>query len=435
MLLPVALLANPSAWFADATVLGGSSGFVPARFSALVDALKPILGVDGDPGEWRFTKGVRVKADADASGAARFALSINSGEFAPIPGATGRLWIGGSFGLSFPVSGPPRPAVDLHAGTGDGSSDRPAVHVVFADGLRVFFRPGTGADLPLYPSSAGLGGLAQAAGQVITQALPFVLDKVAALGGQAGIKGRVGELVAAAGDALALRSSGQFSGAALQAWAADPPAAFAARLPSATLLGQLAGAIRPLLPAGGVADVVGADLRVQVGPMTVRVTPSPFAIAVSGDVTGVPAVDRVVFGIAVNASGLRALDIEVGPASIDAGGVDLHPFGVHAGAAPAGGRRSRSLLVSAAIAGSAPDGCSAIVSMSSSSTPASKMSTRDASRSHSSTVLGVVASFVMNRARISREAVGSSTVRDACRALDGAVPSNWMRVCSTRRSS
>ena len=104
------------------------------------------------------------------------------------------------------------------------------------------------------------------------EGLAAILDKVAALGGQAGIKGRVGDLVAAAGDALALRNGGQFSGAALQTWAADPAAAFAARLPSlsVTALGQLADAIRPLLPAGGVADVVGADLRVQVGPMTVQ---------------------------------------------------------------------------------------------------------------------------------------------------------------------
>ena len=424
VLLPVTLLADPAAWFADATVLGGTSGFVPARFIALVDALKPILDVPGDPGEWVLTTGVRVKADADASGAARFALSINTGEFAPIPGATGRLSIGGSFGLSFPVSGPPRPAVDLHAGTGDGSSDRPAVHVVFADDLRVFFRPGTGADLPLYPSSAGLGGLAQAAGEVITQALPFVLDKVAALGGQAGIKGRAGELVAAAGDALALRSGGQFSGTALQAWAADPAAAFAARLPSlsVTVLGQLADAIRPLLPAGGVADVVGADLRVQVGPMTVRVTPSPFAIAVSGDVTGMPAVDRVVFGIAVNASGLRALDIEVGPAAIDAGGVDLRPFfGVHAGAEPAGGRRSEIAL---GLGGDRRVGARWLLG-DRLDLVVVDAGVEDVDAGHVAlalldAVLGVVASFVMSTDALDdllAKAVGSSTVRDALRGV------------------
>jgi hypothetical protein len=347
VLLPVALVTDPAAWFAHSTVLGGPGGFVPARFIALLDMLKPILGVDGDPGEWKFPPGFRVRADADSGGAARFALAIDSREFAPIPGATGRLALGGGFGLAFPPSGPPRVSFAFHAGTGDGSTDRPAVHVVFADDLRVFFRPSTGADLPLYPTSAGLGGLAQAAGQLITQALPFLLDKLAGLSGQAGIKGRVGDLVTAVGDTLALRSGGTFSGTALQAWAADPAAAFTARLPalSVTVLGELADVIRPLLPAGAVAAVDGADLRVQVGPIVVRLTPSPFAIAVSGDVAGVPAVDRVGFQIALAASGLRALDIEVGPATIDAGGVDLRPFfGVHAGAAPAGGRRAELAL-------------------------------------------------------------------------------------------
>ena len=71
-----------------------------------------------------------------------------------------------------------------------------------------------------------------------------------------------------------------------------------------------------------------------------RVTPVPFAIAVSGAATGIPAVDRVALGLALDEQGLAALDVEVGPADIDAGGITLRPFvGVHAGRAPVGGRR------------------------------------------------------------------------------------------------
>lgn len=347
VLLPIALLADPPAWFAHNTVLGGASGFVPARFIGLVDGLKPILGVGGGPGEWVLAPGVTLRADTDSGGAARLSLALNTGEFTPIPGAAGRVTIAGSVGLSFPAGAAPRPSLDLHAGTGDGSSDRPAVHVVFRDDLRVFFRPSLGSDLPLYPASGGLGSLAQTVGQAITQALPFVLDRVAAMNGQAGVRGQVGDLVSTIGDALALRSGGSFSGTALQSWAADPAAALVARMPALTVvvLGDLADVVRPLLPGGSVADVVGSDLRIGVGAITAAVTPAPFGIAVSGEVSGVPAIARLTFGLALAAAGVRSLDIEVGPAEIDGGGVLLRPFfGVHAGTAPIGGRRAEVAL-------------------------------------------------------------------------------------------
>ena len=219
--------------------------------------------------------------------------------------------------------------------------DRQAAHVAYDGGsdLRVFLRPASGADLPLYPSAAGLGQLAETA---VTQALPLVLDAVADHAADAGVIGEAGTLVAELGDALALRTGGHFSAAALQTWAADPATALVARLPAltVTVLGAIADAIAPLLPGNVGADVDAGALRIVVGAATVRVTPVPFAIAVSGTATGIPAVDRVALGLALDEQGLAALDVEVGPADIDAGGITLRPFaGVHAGRAPVGGRR------------------------------------------------------------------------------------------------
>jgi hypothetical protein len=345
VLLPIALIADPAAWFTHGTVLGGSSGLVPARLIAVVDALKPIIGVAGDPGQWRLTKGITIVADTGTGGAARLTLAIDSSQFAPIPAAAGRLDIGGSFGLAFPAGAPPQPAFDIFAGvTGAAAPGRQAVHVAFGGSVQVFIRPATGADIAIYPNSAGLGQLAQ---QAITQALPFILDQLAGLAGHAGVSGQVGTLVATLGDALGVRAAGKFSGPALQAWGADPAAAIVARLPSwsTAVIGQIATAIGPLLPGGVGASVVGSALQVHVGAVTILVTPSPLAIAVSGSISAVPAVSTIGFAVGLSAAGLTALDIEVGPAGIDAGGVTIRPFfGVHAGTAPAGGRRAELSL-------------------------------------------------------------------------------------------
>lgn len=338
--LPVALLTDPVGWLRDGGVLGGADGFDAARIAATLDALKPLLGVAGRPGEWALAPGVSLHADTGAGGAPRIAFALDTSAFTPIPAADGRLVAGGSFALTLPNGVAPRVAVDLFAGLTGAAAGRKAVHVGFdGSAIVVFLRPATGADLPLYPTSAGL---AQLAASAVTQALPLILDRLAGMAGQPGVPGQAGTLVAELGDALALRTAGNFSAAALQTWAADPAVALVARLPALSLavVGQIADAVRPLLPGGVGADVLGPALRVHVGAATVLLTPSPFAIAVSADVTGIPAVHTAHVGVGLDHTGLTALDIELGPADIDAGGVTLRPFaGVHAGSAPTEGRR------------------------------------------------------------------------------------------------
>ena len=428
VLLPVAFLADPAAWFFHNGVLGGPSGIVPAKLIEVLDGLKPLIGVPGGPGEWALTPGVTVRADTGAAGAARLNLSIDTSAFNPIPAVAGRLALGGSFSLTLPASGPPRPGVDLFVGVAGAASGRQAVHVTFGPDLAVFVRPTTGADIPLYPTAAGLGQLAETA---VTQALPFILDQIAGLSGNAGVPGQVGTLVATLGDALAVRLSGHFSGPALQTWAADPVAALVARLPSlsVTVLGQIATAVNPVLPAGASATVVGGKLRVHVVAVTVELTPSPLAISVEGAVAGIPAVDTIDFGIALNSTGITDFHVEVGPANIDAGGVSLRPFfGVHAGSAPAGGRRAE---LSLGLGGDRRVGARwlignrfdlvVVVGASEHTDPAEvALALLDA-------VLEIVASFVLTTTafqNVLAKNVGASTVRDVLRGvvLDDAAP-------------
>jgi len=347
VLLPAALFADAAAWLRSEAALGLGAGFAPAKLVAVLDALRPILGVanaNGVAGTWALATGVTLRADADGGGSARLGLAIDTSAFELPVGATSRLVAGGAFQLVLAPNAAARAGVDVFVGLPGASTGRSAIHVVFADQLSVFLRPATGADVALFPNPAGLGALAASA---VTQALPFVLDALADLQPHAGVEGQVGTLVVRIGDALALRSAGHFQAAALQAWAADPAAALAARLPTlvATALDAIATAIGPLLPGGASAAFTAGELRITVGGFTLGVTPSPLAVRVAGDLAGLPAIDHAHLALALNASGLASFELGVGPATIDAGGVLLRPaFDVVAGNAPVGGARARLAL-------------------------------------------------------------------------------------------
>ncbi|HET6159916.1 MAG TPA: DUF6603 domain-containing protein [Dongiaceae bacterium] len=337
--LPLALIENPIGWLSHAGALGSGSGFSPAKIIALLDAFKPILGISGGPGEWNLASGFVLRAES-ISGVARLGLQIDSSGFAPVPAADGRLTMSGAVSLSLPAGLPPRPVVDLAVGISGAAPGRRAVHLVSDSGLQIFVRPDSGPDLPLYPSPPGLANLAQAA---VAQALPMILDALAAQNG-ATLAGNVGAAVRALGDALALRIGGpaHFDGPALQAFAVDPAGVFATRAQalSSPLLTALASALGPLLPAPATASFAAGKLAVTVNGVTIRLQPSPFEVTVDADLAGLPVVQTLDLAITLNGSGLKALELDVGPADIDAGGISLRPtLLVAAGNAPAGGRR------------------------------------------------------------------------------------------------
>jgi hypothetical protein len=337
--LPAALLADPVAWLGHAGALGGPDGLNPTRAIALLDALKPLIGIGGGPGEWTLGPGARITATS-AAGGVTLALGVDTAGFTPIASAPGRVVAAGSFGLTLRPGAAPAPAVEVAVGLPASSPGRRAVHVALDGGLRVFLRPDSGPDLSLYPDPPGLGQLAQAA---VTQALPLALDALAAETG-ADLAGTAGRVVRAVGDALDLRTGTprRFDGARLQAWAADPAHALSAAIPTLTgaALTEIAAAIQPLLPAGSAASAAGGALSVTVNALTLTWRPAPLEITLEGEVTGLTGIERVEIAVGLTGAGLAELTAAAGPAALDVGGVTLRPYAaVSVGQAPPGGRR------------------------------------------------------------------------------------------------
>lgn len=324
------LIADPAGWLRSSASLAAS----PARIQALFDALRPMLGVVGNAGEpIALASGVTL-AVTSAGGGARLALAVDPSVWATPGGATARLSGGLAATLDVGLAGPPQLGLDLNAGLTGAAAGRRALHArIGASGLELFLRPATGADISLVPF-AGLGSLAQAA----EAALPFLLDKLAA------IPGNVGDLVGTVGDALGLRSGNpkQFNGEALHAWGVDPAGALASAIPTITATGL--AAIRPLLagfvPAGVAVSATGNTLTIAIGALSATWSPASGVVRVVGDNVAVPGIERLSFALALAAGGLDEIRATVGPAAIDAGGVMLRPLvTVAAGANPLGGRR------------------------------------------------------------------------------------------------
>jgi large repetitive protein len=339
VLLPAGLFQDPAGWFAHDTVFGAGGGYSAPRVATLLDALKPILGIAGNPGEWNMATGVIALADAD-NGNLRLGLRLDTSALAPIPTAAGRLVSTGAFSLTIPPNATPKPSVTLSLGLAGASPGRRAVYVELSDRVRVYVRPDTGADLSLYPDPPGLADLAATA---VTQALPLVLDALASQTG-ANLQGDVGEIVSKVGDGLNLRSGApaHFDGTKLKAWATDPVASLVAALPTLTgaALNAIATALGPALPAAVTATVTGGNVTVAAGGVSLTWQPSPMQFTVAGTVTGISGIDRVQANIVLDSSGLKSLSARVGPCVISAGGVTFRPYlEAVVGESPAGGRR------------------------------------------------------------------------------------------------
>ncbi len=338
--LPLGLIADPLGWFAHAGALGAASGGLdPAKTSALLDALKPVLGVGGGPGVWQVANGVKLRADAH-DGHVRLGIELETAGLTPIPPANQRLDAFILASLTLPPGQVPQPGLELRLGLPGAVPGRRAVHVLVDGGVQVFARPDAGADIPLYPNSPGLGQLAGA----VAHALPLVLNAIAEETG-AGTKGKAGAVVRAVGDAMALRtgSPATFKDPELQAWAHDPAGSLAARLPavSAIALTAISNAVGPLLPGGVSASVVGNELRVTFNSVTLGLTTTPFAVRFLAEPTSIPGIGPARVEARADGSGLGLFDVKVGPVVVDAGDATLRPyFRARAGASPAGGRRA-----------------------------------------------------------------------------------------------
>jgi len=239
------LLADPGEWLASAVALGGGTArrLEPVRMQALVDAFAGIAGQTASGGTLALPGGLTLRADAAPDGRARLVVAAPS----PAPGTGG---VGGSVGVLLGDDLDLAPAVSLEVRLGPVTGLDDAGVTIGASGadptLAISVTPtgGTAITLPLLPAS-GWGTLTAiadaAAAAAVQHALPFVLDAAA---DQVPAIGTLG-------DALAVRTAGDFDGAKLQALATDP----SARVREATAVPALLSALDDLLDAVGVTAV------------------------------------------------------------------------------------------------------------------------------------------------------------------------------------
>ena len=345
--LPVGLLTDPSAWLRALPAASGPAGLA-AVVPGLLDALRGLLGASGGAGRLEVAGGVAVTATA-AGGLLRLGVDVDGTAFAG-SGDADRLVLGGHAGLAVSATGV-LPEVSVTGGVDGVGGVRLGVAADSTGtvGVRLALQPDGGVEIPLLPAGPGLGGaISSAAAAAGVRALPHLLDEVASHdpGGAPTTPVEVaGRLVARLGDALALRTGAPaaFDADALAAFGHDPAGALAARAAALAAAGldPLLQAVGPLLGSPGTRSVTatGGALAVTVGPVQVRWTPGTATIGATVTATGLPGVASVTASVDVDAAGLLALDVAVGPAELDADVVVLRPYArVRAGSAPPGGR-------------------------------------------------------------------------------------------------
>ncbi|HEY7009949.1 MAG TPA: hypothetical protein VH395_13455, partial [Jatrophihabitantaceae bacterium] len=334
-LAPVQLFEDPVGWFKRGVLSTTAGGpFDATKITGLLEALKPFLGLGGTPrGVWPITDGVQVTVTAGGAGPT-LALAVDATTWLTAPAS---FAAGVSLGLTLPSNTAPHPTIEVFVGVPDGPNGtttpqhRSAAHLVI-DGnqLTVLLRPSTGADIEVYPNTAGLGALLEAG---VEQLLPTVLTQLAAMSGDA-VRTEIADLVGSIGRGLALATGtpAVFDVNALKALAADPGGYLVAHL--GALLTQAGAALDPVLvrllglSAGQHAAVLSSSgvLTVTVRTVVLEIHPNPLSITVGGSVTGLPVINAVTMSLGVDNSGLSAWSAQVGPAAIDLGGPVLRPF-------------------------------------------------------------------------------------------------------------
>lgn len=340
--IPTLFFADPALWLRRDTVLGTAGGVVRAdRVIAAIDALRPFVGLSGAPGVWQIEAGIALRARD--SGGLVLDLALDPAAF--MSGSD--VDFGGAFGLHFPPSGGVEPSIAAFVGLPGGSADRQAVHLeVQGSAARLYLRPQAGADLEIFPDTAGIAQLATAG---VTAALPPALDAIVDTGSDAG------NLLADIGDALQLRTGGSFDGAALSAWAADPAAQLQAQWTQ--LLGTGLSRLDPALPAGVTVTAAAGGVEVSVAnagtagsTITVGLASGPFTVEIGASLVGLPFVDETTATLAFDASGLSRLQAVIGPAELPvADAIILRPvLALDVGSAAPTARIETGLAVDAA---------------------------------------------------------------------------------------
>jgi hypothetical protein len=209
---PAPLLEDPGAWLARPDVAG-----TPAALTRLFDAVAGLVAPAAPAGPLPLPWGLRATVAADGDDAV---LTVDWAD----PPAGANVELDGELALRIAPGPLVSPGVAATVRLRDlAGIDSLALDAAF-DGRQASARlrarlaaGGPEAVIPLVPSAGGLGAFAELdPGAALEAVLPLVLDAVA--GGPAPLV----PAVANAGDALGLRTGGQFEASALRSFAADP---------------------------------------------------------------------------------------------------------------------------------------------------------------------------------------------------------------------
>ncbi|WP_187429775.1 hypothetical protein ROLI_015680 [Roseobacter fucihabitans] len=318
--IPPLMFINPGAWLRLGTVLGTLDGATirPERAIALMEALKPLVGLSGAPGVWDIAPGLSLRARSAAGLIVEFTL--DPALF--MPGAD--VDFGGAIGLHIGSDGRVLPALAVFVGLSGGVAGQRAVHLAVAGGsTRLFLRNGAGSDLEIYPNPAGLGQLAT---QGVTAALPAALDAIVDTNSPAG------DVLGDIGDALLLRVGGNFDGAAMISWVTDPAGTLEARWIALLTSGLVR--LGAALPSDITLTVTAAGVRLEIpdagtsgSTVHVALNASPVSLEVGANITTIPFVRTVSTTLKFDASGLALSQAGVGPADIPlSDGISLRPI-------------------------------------------------------------------------------------------------------------
>jgi hypothetical protein len=355
---PLALLLRPRAWLLHTSTLGSTSGDLrPAAVPPIVDMVRGLLGLSGDPGALPLPWGLVLGTSSESSG---LRVAIESDDW--LDAGAAELMVELSTVIS--AEGAVAPSVGLRVRLGDLPDRSGIAGAIDLDeiSLEIRFDGSASAQVELAPSgderitlglvpSMGLAGLADLATGIATQAvLPLALD--ALVSSPAG----VGAALAQVGDGLGLRKQGHFNAAELCALAAAPSVQLVARLQS--------GAASTLAAVQTIADTVLAPNSVVAVGRTLTINPDPtlsvsFTVPQTGSVTvcveaqGVGPIPGLEVGALVCATdqGLGSLrvHVEAGDNLFEVSSLSLRLFATLAvgdAAAPGGDRIEAGLWLS-----------------------------------------------------------------------------------------
>ncbi|MBV1856283.1 DUF6603 domain-containing protein [Catellatospora tritici] len=339
VVVPVGLVADPGGWLRQASAGWRSSPAASAV--ALLDALAPLVVPGrGSAAGWPLADGVTVSYGVAAGDRLRLMLDVALHTAAGGTTVTTHL----SGGLLIGADGLPQPAV-----SGSVDIDGRGLRLSVDPGVRLeLLRPAPAAALTLYPDGPGLGQALSAIGGTV---LPPVLDALAAHRGDltASVLRDVGHAVYDLGGALDLRQGTAFSGARIEAFAADPAAALTARLPQliTAAVASLANALDPGHTLVTVSGPVGSVVTLGFGTgqpvhLTLDASGPVPAVELRADVAVAGVGHFVVERLRLSTAGVDVA-VRIGPILADVGPFALRPLLLVRAGSAAGGTRLAAL--------------------------------------------------------------------------------------------